>query len=131
MSTIQQSRRRFSGIIAVLAFTLLAPVAVTAQDAVTDPAAWAENSGHNALEANRAAASSLVLASAEAFGAASGYDGLEEQRVAYWASISAPQSGDAARVAMARQALDSGDIGGMQEEALTAIVEASSAEVER
>ena len=87
MPTIQQSRRRFSGIIAALAFALLAPVGVTA-----------------------------------------------EEEVAALAPVAAPSvddtSADAARVAAralaAQNALQSGDIGSLQEEALFGIVAGST-----
>lgn len=123
-NTTSRSRAAVLAFAAALTLTLRAAQAVAAPD----PAAWGESSGYDAIEANRAATSSLVMASAPAFGAASGYDALEAQRVAYWASISAPLSGEAARVEIAREALDSGEIGGVQEEALTELVAAADAD---
>lgn len=92
-----RSRAALLAFAATLMLTLRASLAVAAPD----PAAWGESSGYDALEANRAAAA-LVTASA-------------------------PQSGEAVRVAMAREALASGDIGGVQEEALSELVVAADA----
>jgi len=78
MSTTHQSRRRIFGIIAVLALTLLAPVAVNAQDEVADLA---------------------PVAAPAAVGTS-----VDEVR--------------ATRALAAQNALQSGDIGSMQEDAL-------------
>jgi hypothetical protein len=86
MSTIHPSRRRFSGIIAVLALTLLAPMAVTAEDEVADLAP--------------VAGPAVDDTSAHAVRAAT-------------------------RVLAAQDALQSGDIGSMQEERFLAIVAAA------
>ena len=92
-STTSGSRVALAAITAALVLTLRASLA----GAAPDPAAWGESSGYNAIESNRVASTSLVIAAA-------------------------PQSGDAARVETARQALAAGEIGGVQEEALTALV---------
>lgn len=61
MSTIQPSPRGFSGITVVLAFTLLAPVAVTAQDEVADLAPVAAPSvDDTSADAARVAARALA-----------------------------------------------------------------------
>ena len=97
-----------------LALLALAPALLVALQAplaaAPDPAAWAESSGYNTVEATRAAASSLKIASAP----------VPEADVLY--------SIDASRVMAAQAALASGDIGGMQEEALTALIASASTE---
>ena len=97
-NTTSRSRAAVLAFAAALTLTLRAAQAVAAPD----PAAWGESSGYDAIEANRAAAS-LVVAGA-------------------------PQSGGEARVEIAREALDSGEIGGVQEEALTELVAAADAD---
>jgi hypothetical protein len=129
--TTLRSRAALAALSAALVLTLRASLAIAAPD----PAAWGESSGYNAIEASRATASSLVGASAPTFGEASGYDVLEAQRVAYLALMSAPESGEAdvlysieaSRAMSAEAALASGDIGSMQEEALTELVAAADA----
>ncbi len=98
-NTTSRSRAAVLAFAAALTLTLRAAQAVAAPD----PAAWGESSGYDAIEANRAAAASLVVAGA-------------------------PQSGGEARVEIAREALDSGEIGGVQEEALTELVAAADAD---
>jgi hypothetical protein len=53
------------------------------------------------------------------------------QEEALFAIVGAGTTAEQSRVLAAQQALHSPDLGSLQEEALTAIVEASSAEVER
>ena len=126
MSTIQQSRRRFSGIIAVLAFTLLAPVAVTAQDEVADlapvAAPAAVGTSIDEVRATRALAAQNALQSGD-------IGSMQED--ALFAIVASSMTAEQTRVLTAQRALQSPDLGSLLEEALTAIVEASSAEVER
>ena len=101
---------------AMLALTALAPIRATAQEyapvLAPDAMAWGESSGYNGLEASRANASALILASAPDSAAASGYGAL-----------------DVNRVLAARRALTSGDIGSGQEDALTDLVIAANTAV--
>ena len=102
MSTIQRSRTAVPALIAVLMFALSAPVPVIAQDedlalAPAGPT-WDETSGYGSVEASRAT-------------------------VALPASST---TAEANRVAAARRALLSSDLGSMQEEALSALVEAAT-----
>ena len=126
MSTIQQSRRRVSGIIAVLAFTLLAPVAVTAQDEVADlapvAASAAVGTSIDEVRGTRALAAQNALQSGD-------IGSMQED--ALFAIVDGSTTAEQTRVLTAQQALQSPDLGSLQEEALTAIVEACSAEVER
>ena len=131
MSTIQQLRRRFSGIIAVLAFTLLAPVAVTAQDEVADlapvAAPAAVGTGIDEARATRALATHALAAQ----NALQSGDIGSMQEDTLFAIMASSMTAEQTRVLTAQRALQSPDLGSLQEEALTAIVEASSAEVER
>jgi len=126
MSTIQQSRRRHVGIIAVLALTLLTPVSVTAQDevAVMAPVAAPAVVGTSAegVRATRALAAEHALLTGD-------IGSMQEE--ALIAIVAASTSAEQTRLLTAQQALQSPDLGSLQEEALTAIVEASGAEVER
>ena len=83
MSTTYRSRRAAFGIAAVLAGALATPLAVTAEEqalAVAPVApSWGETSGYDAIEANRAAASTL-LAGDPSWDATSGYDAVERIR---------------------------------------------------
>ena len=173
MSTIHRSRSLVFGIATVFAFTLLAPVAITAQEevgvlapvaapAVDETSAedvratraiaaeralrsgdigslqeehlytivaaapsWDETSGYGSVEATRAAASALLAPAAETCG----YGAVEATR----ATIGHPAASTTAeqtRLVAAQRALLSQDLGSLQEDALTAVVEASSADAE-
>jgi len=126
MSTTHQSRRRFFSIIAVLALTLLAPVAVNAQDEVADlapvAAPAAVGTSVDEVRATRALAAQNALQSGD-------IGSMQED--ALFAIVASSMTAEQTRVLTAQQALQSPDLGSLQEEALTAIVEASSAEVER
>jgi hypothetical protein len=178
MSTMHQSRSLVLGIATVFAFTLLAPVAITAQEevgvlapvaapAVDETSAedvrttraiaaeralrsgdigslqeehlyaivaaapsWDESSGYGSVEATRAAASALLApAAAPSWDETSGYGAVEATR----ATIGHPAASTTAeqtRLVAAQQALLSQDLGSLQEDALTAIVDASSADAE-
>lgn len=116
MSTIHQSRRRCSGIITVLALTLLAPVAVTAQDEIADlapvAAPAAVGTSLDEVRATRALAAQNALRSGD-------IGSLQED--ALFAIVAASTSAEQSRVLAARQALHSPDLGSLQEEALTAL----------
>lgn len=105
-NTTYRSRAALLALSAALLLMARAPLA----EAAPDPAAWGESSGYNAIEANRVAASSLVSASAPESGGADTLYSIE-----------------ANRAMTARVALASGDIGSMQEEALTELVVAADA----
>jgi hypothetical protein len=126
MSTIQQSRRRFFGIVAVFALMLLAPVAVTAQDEVADLAADAApaavGTSIDEVRAIRALAAQNALQSGD-------IGSMQED--ALFAIVASSMTAEQTRVLTAQQALQSPDLGSLQEEALTAIVEASRGEGER
>jgi hypothetical protein len=179
MSTILRSRSLVFGIATVFAFTLLAPVAITAQEeeiAVLAPVAapavdetsadevratraiaaeralrsgdigslqeeallavvaaapsWDETSGYGSVEDSRASASAfLAPVAAPSWDVTSGYGAVEATR----ATIGHPAASTISqptRVLAAQQALLSQDLGSLQEDALTAVVEASSAEAE-
>jgi hypothetical protein len=206
MSTMHQSRSLVLGIATVFAFTLLAPVAITAQEevgvlapvaapAVDETSAedvrttraiaaeralrsgdigslqeehlyaivaaapsWDESSGYGSVEATRAAASALLApAAAPSWDETSGYGSVEDSRAAaaaLLAPVAAPSwdetsgygaveasratighpaastTAEQTRLVAAQQALLSQDLGSLQEDALTAIVDASSADAE-
>ena len=125
MSTIHQARGLFLGSTVVFALSLLAPVAVTAQDEVAVRAPVAGPLVAGTVEDVRAA---RVLAAERAL--LSGDIG-SMQEDALFAIVAASATAEQTRVLTAQQALLSPDLGSLQEEALTAIVEASRAEVER
>jgi hypothetical protein len=124
MCRILQTRRLFFGI-AVLAFTLLAPVAVNAEDEVVvlDPVAGplVVGTGADDVRAPRVLTAERAMQSGD-------LGSMQEE--ALFATVAASTTGEQTRVLTAQQALHSPDLGSLQEEALTAIVEASSAEVE-
>jgi hypothetical protein len=126
MSTMHQSRRRIFSIIAVLGLTLLTPVAVTAEEEVTDlaPVAAPAAVGTSAedVRATRALAAQRALLTGD-------IGSLQEE--ALFTIVSASATAEQTRVLTAQRALQTPDLGSLQEDALTAIVEASSAEVER
>ena len=154
MSTIHQSRRLFIGIIAVLALTLLAPVAVTVDDdvaalapvtapSVDDTRADAIRAAVRALAAQRALHSGdigsmqeehlfAIVAAAPSWDATSGCGSVEASRAAneLSAAPAASMAAEQTRVLAAQQELLSHDLGSLQEHALTAIVAASRAEVD-
>ena len=122
MSTIQQSRRRFSGIIAALAFTLLAPVAVTAEEEVAALAPVpAPSVDDTSADAARVAARALAAQNALQSG-----DIGSMQEDALFAIVAGSMTAEQTRVLTAQRALQSPDLGSMQEETLSAIVDASS-----
>jgi hypothetical protein len=126
MSTIHQSRRRSFGIIAVFALTLLAPVAVTAEEeevAVLDliAAPAVVGTGADDVRAPRVLAAERALQSGDV-------GSMQEEALV--AIVAASTTAEQTRVLAAQQALRSPDLGSLQEEALTAIVEASSAEAD-
>jgi hypothetical protein len=117
MFTIQRSRTTVAAFVAVLTFTLAAPIAVHAEDEViaaeeqilaAAPAApsWDETSGYGSVEASRAAASTLLTAGA----------------APSWDDTSGYGSVEASRALAAQRALQSNNFGSVQEEALAALV---------
>jgi hypothetical protein len=151
MSTIHQSRRLFFGIAALFVFTLLAPAAVTAEDevaalvpvtaaSVDDTSADDVRVATRALAAQRALLTGgmgsmqeerllAIVATAPSPDATSGCGSVEASR----ASIGHPatsMTAEQTRVLAAQQALRSPDLGSLQEDALAAVVAASSAETE-
>ena len=126
MSTTHQSRRLVFGIATLFALTLLAPVAVTAQDDITTlaPVAAPAVVGTSADDVlvPRVLAAQRALLSRD-------LGSLQED--ALLAIVAASPTAEQTRVLTAQQALHSPDLGSLQEEALTAIVDASRAEVER
>ena len=105
-TTTHASRLALLALAPALVLAVRAPLAAAAPDS----AMWGESSGYNTIEANRVSMSSLVIASAP--------DAAEAD---------AMYSIEASRVMAAEAALASGDIGGMQEEALTNLVASASA----
>jgi hypothetical protein len=105
MSTNQRSRMSLVGIAAILSFVLVAPVGAQEDDPTTDLApavpSWDESSGYGTVEASRAARTI----------------GLPRE----------PTSIAPSRVNTALEALEDGDLGSLQEEALAAIVAAAMA----
>src|SRR5215204_674960 len=84
---------------------------------------WDATSGYGAVEAGRGATSALLAPAGPTWDATSGYGAVEAGRatIAYPAtSTSAVQT----RVLAAQQALQGGDLGSLQEEALLAVVSA-------
>ena len=126
MSTIHQSRRRIFGIIAVLGLTLLAPVAVTAQDAASAlapvAASAAVGTSVDEVRATRALAAQNALQSGD-------IGSMQED--ALFAIVTSNMTAEPTRVLSAQQALRSPDLDSLQEEALSAIVAAGSTEVAR
>jgi hypothetical protein len=127
MSTMHQARRLVFGSTVVFALTLLAPVAVTAEDevAVMAPVA-APSVDDTSVDAVRAATRALAAEQALLSG-----DIGSMQEEALVAIVAASTTAEPSRVLAAQQALLSPDLGSLQEEALTALVAASRAEVER
>jgi hypothetical protein len=125
MFTIHPSRRRFVGIAALFAWTLLAPVAVTAEETVTILAPVAapsvDDATSDAVRATRAIAAEHALLSGD-------IGSLQEEALV--AIVAAAPSSEQTRVLTAQQALRSPDLGSLQEEALTAVVAASGADIE-
>ena len=125
MSMNHRSRRLLFGSVVMLALTLLAPVAVTAEDevAVMAPVAAPAVVGTSAedVRPTRALAAQRALLTGD-------IGSLQEE--ALFAIVAASTTAEQPRVLTAQQALQSPDLGSLQEDALTAIVEASSAEVE-
>ena len=129
MSTSHPSRRRFFGIIAVLALTLLAPVAVTAEDevAVLAPVAAPAVAGTSAedVRATRALAAQRALLTGD-------LGSLQEERLLAvvaaapsWDTTSGSGAVEARRVRAAQDALQAGDLGSLQEAALLEVVAAA------
>jgi hypothetical protein len=171
MSTNQRSRSWCLGTAVVFAFTLLAPVAVNAQDDVAvlvSAAPAGEDTDIQDVRAARALAAQrglqsgdigsmqeerlyAIVAAGPSWDQTSGYESVEASRAAIghatsntseeaallaqvpadvrWAPARAIAPGspaEASRVLAAEQALQSPDLGSMQEEALLAVVAASS-----
>jgi hypothetical protein len=116
MSTTHQSRRRFFSIIAVLALTLLAPVAVNAQDEVADlapvAAPAAVGTSVDEVRATRALTAQNALQSGD-------IGSMQEE--ALFAIAAASMTTEQTRVLAAQRALQSPDLGSLQEDALTAL----------
>ena len=125
MSMNHRSRRLLFGSVVMLALTLLAPVAVTAEDEVADlapvAASAAVGTSVDEVRATRTLAAQNALQSG---------DIGSVQEDALFAIVASSMTAEQTRVLAAQQALLSPDLGSLQEEALTAVVEASSAEVE-
>jgi hypothetical protein len=126
MSTMHQARRLVFGSTVVIALTLLAPVAVTAEDevAVMAPVA-APSVDDTSVDAVRAATHALAAQRALLSG-----DIGSLQDEALFAILAASTTAEPTRVLAVQHALLSPNLGSLQEEALTALVAASSAEVE-
>jgi hypothetical protein len=177
MSMNYRSRSLVFGIATVFALTLLAPVAVTAEEVaalapVAAPSAdetsadevrairavaaerallngdigsmqeehlfaivaaapsWDETSGYGSVEESRAAASVLLApVAAPSWDETSGYGEVEASR-AMIGHPAASTTSEQTRALAAQQALRSPDLGSLQEETLTAVVEASSTAVD-
>ena len=122
MRTIHRSRTVFSAFVAVLAFALVAPIAVNADDEVVTteeqvlapaPAAptWDETSGYGSVEASRAVASSLLATgAAPSWDDTSGYGSVEASRAELSALLSGEMiSGQEQAIALAAAAATSWD----------------------
>jgi hypothetical protein len=149
MSPMHQSRSRVFGIATMFAFTLLAPVAVSAQEEVADTTqqevpvlasvaapAVVSTSGEDgrAIAAERALLSGdfgsmqeehlrAIVAAAPSWDETSGYGAVEASR----ATIGSPATSTSAeqtRVLAAQQALEGGDLGSLQEDVLLAVMSA-------
>ena len=120
MSTLRWSRTGISTFVATLTVALASQLSVTAQEQVIrgqtlaaaeqvpalapDPGpSWEEASGYQSVEASRV---DMAMAIGTAADAASGYRSVE-----------------ATRVLVAQRALEAGNLGSMQEDALRAVVE--------
>jgi hypothetical protein len=147
MSTIHRSRSLVFGIATVFALTLLAPVAVTAEEEVADLAPVAApavvGTSVEDVRATRVLAAEqglergdlgsmqeealfAIVAAAPSWDESSGYGSVEASRAAN-AMPAAPTTGTSAeqtRVLAAQQALQSQDLGSVQEEALIMVVAA-------
>jgi hypothetical protein len=125
MSLIHPSRRRIFPIVALFAVTLLAPVAVTAEDevAVMAPVAApaAVGTSIDEVRATRVLAAQHALQRGD-------FGSMQED--ALFAIVASSMTAEQTRMLTAQRVLHSPDLGSLQEEALTAIVEASGAEVE-
>jgi hypothetical protein len=155
MSTIHQFRRLFFGIAALFALTLLAPVAVTAEDEVAalapvaaapvdDTSADAVRAATRVLAAQRALLTGdigsmqedhllAIVAAAPSWDTTSSCGSVEASHTAN-ALPAAPATiatVEQTRVLAAQRALLSHDLGSLQEDALAAVVEASSAKAEQ
>lgn len=128
MSTIHRSRSLVFGIATVFTLTLLAPLAVTAEEEVAvmapDAAPAVVGTSADDVRATRVLAAQSALQSGE-------IGSMQED--ALFAIVVAAPSGDAtsgsgaieaSRVSAAQHALQAGDLGSMQEAALLAVVAA-------
>ena len=144
MLNIPRSRKTLLGLAAMLTVSLVSPIVVAAQqDALAAAPAlpsWEDTSGYASVETNRA---TIAFAAVSSWEDSSGYASVETSRAAIapsdaftsqvpadvrWAparTIAPMSSIEAIRVTAAQQALLSTDLGSMQEEALTIIVEAN------
>jgi hypothetical protein len=129
MSTSYRSRSLVFGIATVFAFTLLAPLAVTAQEGVVAVAPLAApavvSTSSDDVRAARALAAEQALQSGD-------IGSMQEDRLlaiiaaAPTVASSSDEDVRTARALAAEQALQRGDIGSMQEDRLLAIVAAAS-----
>jgi hypothetical protein len=149
MFTIHQSHRLFIGIAALFAFTLLAPVAVTAEEEVTalapvaatsvdDTSADAVWAAPSALAAQRALLTGnlgsmqeehllAIVAVNPSLDTTGGCGSVEASRAANGLPAAPATStiAEQTRVLAAQRALLSPDLGSLQEDALATVVEAS------
>src|SRR5215210_3829241 len=144
MSRMYRFRRLVVGLATVVTVTLLAPLAVTAEEEVADlapvaaPAAVGtspeEVRAIRALAAQHALQSGdlgslqedalyAIVAAAPSWDAASGYGVVEASRATIGSPATSPPS-EQTRVLTAQQALHSPDLGSLQEAALRAVVAA-------
>ena len=110
MLAIQQSRTAITAFATVLMFALSTPVVVTAEEQplAMAPAApsWEEASGYASVETSRAESAAYpALMAGTTWEASSGYRSVE-----------------ASRLLAAQHALASGDLGGLQEDALAMVM---------
>src|SRR5215204_1962008 len=84
---------------------------------------WDATSGYGAVEAGRAATSALLAPAGPTWDATSGYGAVEASRATI-GSPAASITSEQTRVLAAQRALQGGDLGSLQEEALLAVVSA-------
>ena len=119
MHTIRHSRSSFIFIATLLAGALFAPVSVNAEDQVLALApvaglSWDEASGYHSVEASRIAVDVRDQP-----------DAVTAVAATSWEAMSGYASVETSRVISARRGLLSADLGGLQEEALDAVISAS------
>ena len=125
MPRMYRFRRLVVGLATVITVTLLAPLAVTAEEEVADlapvAAPAAVGTSPEAVRATRVLAAQHALQRDD-------IGSMQED--ALFTIVASSMTAEQTRVLTAQRVLLSPDLGSLQEEALTAIVEASSAEVE-